>query len=134
MKKLVISMLAALLVPAAAFAAEGMRDGLWQVTTQMEMPGMPMKMPPTVMKHCYTKNDVTDQKKIISNDKNCTVTDLKTSGTKVTWKMKCTGENAATMTGETVFGKDSYSSLMKMNSNGQKMIMKVQGTRLGNCK
>jgi hypothetical protein len=48
--------------------------------------------------------------------------------------MKCTGENAATMTGETVFGSDSYSSVMKMNSHGQNMTMKVKGKRLGNCK
>lgn len=134
MKKAIIIILAVLLVPTVSLAAATMNDGLWEVTTQMEMPGMPMKMPPSVMKHCYTKNDVSDQKKIISRDKNCTVTDMKTSANKVTWKMKCTGENAATMTGETVFGSDSYSSVMKMNSQGQNMTMKVKGKRLGNCK
>jgi hypothetical protein len=134
MKKAIITILAVLLVPTVSLAAATMHEGLWEITTQMEMPGMPMKMPPSVMKHCYTKNDVSDQKKIISRDKNCTVTDMKTSANKVTWKMKCTGENAATMTGETVFGSDSYSSVMKMNSHGQNMTMKVKGKRLGNCK
>ena len=134
MKKVLVAVLVVLLVPAVSFAAKTMQEGLWELTTQMEMPGMPMKMPPTVMKHCYTKSDVSDQKKIISRDKNCTVTDLKTSANKVSWKMKCTGENAATMTGETVFNSDSYTSVMKMNSHGQKMTMKVKGKRLGNCK
>ncbi|RQW87946.1 MAG: DUF3617 family protein [Geobacter sp.] len=134
MKKVLVAVLVVLLVPAVSFAAKTMQEGLWEITTQMEMPGMPMKMPPTVMKHCYTKSDVSDQKKIISRDKNCTVTDLKTSANKVSWKMKCTGENAATMTGETVFNSDSYTSVMKMNSHGQKMTMKVKGKRLGNCK
>lgn len=134
MRKTVFALLAVLLVPAGTFAADTIREGLWEVTTQVEMPGMPMKMPATVMKHCYTKNDVSDQKKIISRDKNCVVTDLKTSANKVTWKMTCTGENAATMTGETVFGDNSYNSVMKMNSHGQKMTMKVKGKRLGNCK
>jgi len=134
MKKVLVAVLVVLLVPAVSFAAKTMQEGLWELTTQMEMPGMPMKMPPSVMKHCYTKNDVSDQKKIISRDKNCTVTDLKTSANKVTWKMKCTGENAATMTGETIFGSDSYSSVMKMKSQGQNMTMKVKGKRLGNCK
>jgi hypothetical protein len=134
MRKILITVLAVLLVPTVSFAAETMREGLWEITTKMEMPGMPMKMPPTVTKHCYTKNDVSDQRKIISRDRNCSVTDLKTSANKVTWKMKCTGENAATMTGETVFGSDSYSSVMKMNSHGQNMTMKVKGKRLGNCK
>ena len=134
MRKAIFTALALLLVPAVTLAADTIREGLWEVTTQMEMPGMPMKMPATVMKHCYTKNDVSDQKKIISRDKNCVVTDLKTSSNKVSWKMKCTGENAATMTGETVFGNDSYTSVMKMNSHGQKMTMKVKGKRLGTCK
>ena len=134
MKKVLCAALAVLLMPVVSLAAEAMRDGLWQMTTEMEMPGMPMKMPPTVMKHCYTKSDVADQKKIISSDKNCAVTDLKTSGNKVSWKMKCTGENAATMTGETVFGSDSYTSVMKMKSQGQDMTMKIKGKRLGNCK
>ena len=134
MKKVLVAVLVVLLVPAVSFAAKTMQEGLWELTTQMEMPGMPMKMPPTVMKHCYTKSDVSDQKKIISRDKNCTVTDLKTSANKVTWKLKCTGENAATMTGETVFDSNSYTSVMNMNSHGQKMTMKVKGKRLGNCK
>jgi hypothetical protein len=133
-RKALFAALAVLFVPAVSLAAEAMRDGLWEVITQLEMPGMPMKMPSTVMKHCYTKSDVSDQKKIISRDKNCTVTDLKTSAKKVSWKMKCTGENAATMTGETVFGSDSYASVMKMKSQGQDMTMKVKGKRLGNCK
>lgn len=134
MRKVILTVLAVLLVPAVSLAADSIREGLWEITTQMEMPGMPMKMPPTVMKHCYTKNDVSDQKNIISRDKNCVVTDLKTSANKVSWKMKCTGENAATMTGETVFGNESYTSVMKMNSHGQKMTMKVKGKRLGTCK
>jgi hypothetical protein len=134
MKKSIIAVLVLLLVPAVSFAAKTMQDGLWEIKTQMEMPGMPMKMPPTVSKHCYTKSDVSDQKKIISRDKNCTVTDLKTFANQVTWKMQCTGKNAATMTGSTIFGIDSYTSVMKMNSHGQTMIMKVGGKRLGNCK
>ncbi|MRR56114.1 MAG: DUF3617 family protein [Deltaproteobacteria bacterium] len=134
MKKMIFTVLSVLLVPAVTFAADTIREGLWEITTQMEMPEMPMKMPPTVMKHCYTKKDVSDQKNIISRDKNCVVSDLKTSSNKVSWKMKCTGENAATMTGETVFSNDSYSSVMKMNSHGQKMTMKVKGKRLGTCK
>lgn len=133
MKKAIFTILAVLLVPAVTLAADTIREGLWEITTQMEMPGMPMKMPATVMKHCYTKNDVSDQKKIISQDKNCSVTDLKKSSNKVTWKMKCSGENAATMSGETIFAADSYTSVMKMNSHGQTMTMKVKGKHLGPC-
>ena len=134
MKKTVIVVLFALVLPAASFAADTMRDGYWELISTMDMPGMPMKMPPTAIKHCYTKEDMKDQKKTITTDKNCTVTDLKQSGNKVTWKMKCTGKNAGDFTGETVYkGGDAYDSTMKMQTQGRTMNMKVKAKRLGNC-
>ena len=133
MKKIAVVVLSALLIPAAGFAGETMREGYWELTTTMEMPGLPMMVPPTKVKHCYTKEDVKDQKKTISTDKNCTVTDLKQSGNKVTWKMTCTGENSGVFTGETVYKSDAYDSTMKMQTQGQTMNMKVKGKRLGNC-
>jgi hypothetical protein len=133
MKKIAVAILTALALPAAVLAADTMRDGYWELITTMEMPGMPMKLAPTRTKHCYTKEDVKDQKKTITTDKNCTVTDLKQSGNKVTWKMKCTGKNGGDFSGETVFKADAYDSSMKMQSQGMTMNMKVNAKRLGNC-
>ena len=123
-------------LPTTILAANGIREGMWEITSQMEMPGMPMQMPPTTIKHCYTKKDVKDEKKVISRDKNCTVTDFKRSGNKVTWKMKCTGKHAGVFSGETVFSGDSYESNMNMQSTAgqvRSMSMKVKGKRIGNC-
>jgi hypothetical protein len=133
MKKSVIAVLFALVLPATCCAADTMRDGNWELITTMDMPGMPMQMPPTKVTHCYSKEDVKDQKKTITTDKNCTVTDLKQSGNKVAWKMKCTGKNAGEFSGETVFKGDAYDSTMKMQTQGQTMNMKVKARRLGNC-
>jgi len=133
MRKIVVAILSALVIPAAGFAADTMREGYWELTTTMEMPGLPMNMPPTKLKHCYTEDDVKDQKRTITTDKNCTVTDLKQSGNKVSWKMKCTGENAGVFSGETVYSRDAYASTMKMQTQGQTMNMKVKGKRLGAC-
>jgi hypothetical protein len=133
MKKIVFVILFALVLPVTCFAADGMRDGYWELISTMEMPGMPMKMAPTKVKHCFSKEDVKDQKKTITTDKNCTVTDLKQSGNKVAWKMKCTGKNAGTFSGETVYKGDAYDSTMKMQSQGQTMNMKINAKRLGAC-
>jgi hypothetical protein len=133
MERIAIAILFTLTLPATCFATDSMREGYWELVTTMEIPGMPMKMPPTKMNHCYTKEDVKDQRKSISTDKNCTVTDLKQSGNKVTWKMTCTGKNAGVFTGETVYQKDAYDSAMKMQAQGQAMHMKVKAKRLGNC-
>lgn len=134
MKKSIVVLFAFLSLPSLAPAAGNMRDGLWEISSQMDMPGMPMKMKPTVVNHCYSKADVADQKKVIARDKNCSVTDLKSSGSKVSWAMKCTGRNAGSMTGETVFGNDSYTSVMHMKSQGHDMTMKVKAKRVGECK
>jgi hypothetical protein len=133
MKKISIALLFTLVLPAAGFAADSMREGYWEMTTTMDMPGMPMQMPPTKTKHCYSKEDVKDQKKAITTDKNCTVTEFKQSGNKLSWKMKCTGQSAGDFSGETVFKSDSYDSTMKVQTQGQIMNMKVKAKRLGVC-
>jgi hypothetical protein len=53
-----------------------MKDGLWEITTNIEMPGMPMKMPAMTHTHCITQeNAVPDNSppaqecKIIENQK-----------------------------------------------------------------
>ncbi len=120
--------------PALSHAATGMREGLWEITSQMEFPGMPMKTPNSVIKHCYSKEDVKDRKNVISADKNCTVTDMKTTGNKMNWTMKCTGENSGTITGETTFGNDSYTTVMHTNLKGYSMTTTMKAKRLGDCK
>ena len=138
MKKMkhVLAVLVLVSLPSAVLAADGIREGLWEITSQMDVPGMPMAMPATTVRHCYTKEDVKDQKKVITTDKDCKVTDLKSSGSKVSWKMVCTGKNAGTFTGETAFSGDSYNSVMHMQSEGGKgssMTIKAKGKRVGNC-
>lgn len=131
MKFIMVVFLLLMAVPLTCAAVE-MQDGLWELTTVMDMPGM--KMPPQKMKHCYTKEDVKDQKKMVNNNKDCTVTELNTIGNKVSWKMKCTGKNAGTSSGETTFTGDSYDSIIKMQSQGMAMNMKTKGKRIGACK
>ena len=131
LKCILVASLLLMFVPLTCVAVE-MHDGLWELTTVMDMPGM--KMPPQKMKHCYTKEDVKDQKKMVNNNKDCTVTELNSIGNKVSWKMKCTGKNAGSFSGETTFTDDSYDSNMKMQSQGMAMNMKTKGKRIGACK
>lgn len=133
MKKIVIALLSTLVIPAVGIAAETMREGYWELTTTMEMPGMPMKMPPTQIKQCFTKEDVQDQKTAISTNKDCTVTESNKIGNKVTWKMKCTGQSAGDSSGVTEFNGDSFETTMKMETQGQAMNMNIKARRLGNC-
>lgn len=133
MKKIAVALLSVLIIPVVGFAAANMRDGLWEMTTTVEMPGMPMQIPPTQVKHCFTKEDVKDQKKAIAGSDDCIVSDLKETGNKVTWKMKCKGDSAGEFSGQTVFSGDSFETIMKMQAEGQDMTMNVKARRLGEC-
>ena len=53
----------ALVVP--AYAAGPAKAGKWQTTVEMEMEGMPMKMPPTTFTHCITKEQAENSESAI---------------------------------------------------------------------
>ena len=118
------------------------RDGNWQVTMEMDMPGMPQKMPPMTLTQCLTKADADDPTKPAPQGRgaapsNCKVSDSKIEGNKVSWSMRCEGDNPMTGTGEMVYSGDTYLGTMKMTTGrgGQAMTMtmKYSGKRLGGC-
>ena len=51
---------AALAVCATLFAQGPRKDGEWEITMKMDMPGMPMQMPPIVTKKCISAADAND--------------------------------------------------------------------------
>jgi hypothetical protein len=119
------------------------RDGNWQVTMEMNMPGMPQGMPPMTMTQCVTKAEAEDPSKLVPQGgrggppPECKVTDQKIDGNKITWSMRCEGANPMTGTGEFVYSGDSYVGTMQMTTGrgGQPMTMtmKYTGKRLGDC-
>jgi len=143
--------LAAVIGCSVAVFAQGMRDGKWEMTTQIEMAGMPAgrgmpTMPPTTQ--CITKEQAADPQKLLAQvpqrggqQNDCKVSDLKTTGNKTIWTIKCTTPNQIDATGEVVYGNDTLESTMTMNMQmargGQtmpvQMTTKTTGKRLGDC-
>jgi hypothetical protein len=118
------------------FAAEGkspMKPGKWQITITMDMPGMPMKMPPMTFTNCITKEQAENPQppKAKQND-DCKVSDYKMDGNVVTWSMKCEKQN---MTGEgkITFSSDSYEGESHMKMGEMEMSQKYAGKYLGEC-
>jgi hypothetical protein len=126
------------LLPVSAFAAGGMQPGLWEVTTRMEMAGMPM--PPQTVRHCYTRQDVENGDRTVpqADDKNCKIKDYKLKGNTATWSIVCTGKNAMSGTGTMTTSATSFSgkSNYKMRDNGDtmNMVSHMTGKRIGDCK
>jgi hypothetical protein len=121
----------------SALAQSPRRDGRWEVKTEMEMPGMPMKMPAMTTTQCITKEQAEDPQRSVPQGRgapnNCKVLDYKVAGNKVTWSMKCEGPEAMSGTGEITYGENTYDGVMKMERQGQTMMMKYTGKRLGDC-
>jgi hypothetical protein len=128
---------AVLLLPATVQAAGSpMQDGLWEISSTMSMPGMPYNIPPTKVTHCYTKEDLKENQRIIPKQEgDCKVTDVKYSGSRMTWKMVCSGESASKGEGEIVYkGATAYEGSMKMETQGMVMTSKYRAKRIGACK
>ena len=126
-----------LVLASNAAAQNPMRPGRWEVTMQMEMPNMPMQMPAQKVTQCVTAEQIKDPGSALpqgpNNPNACKVSDHKTSGNTVTWKVACTGPEAMTGSGEMKFEGDTYVGLMKMTTSRGEMTMKYSGKRLGEC-
>lgn len=128
--------LAVLLSPLAA-VAEG-SDEQWEVTTKMEMQGMPMAMPGLTNTVCLPKNRKSDEE-LVPKDKNsdCKMSDVKQSGNKMTYRMTCTGKHPMSGDGEIEHSGDSYRGRMHVvgDMEGQQvdMTQSFSGKRIGTC-
>jgi hypothetical protein len=135
MKK-VLATLAVLALPAVALGADaGMSEGLWEISASMDVPGMPFKLPPQKVQHCYTKEELAKTDGVPEQQKDCKMVENKKVGNKVTWKVVCTGKNKGKGEGEIVFtSATSYDGWMKFDADGQVMTTKYTAKRLGDCK
>ena len=99
--RVLLALLAAGLVASATSTptlAQG-KDDLWEITTKMEMPGMPMAMPAQTQRLCVAKGGKDDD--YIPKREGCRVQDSKRVGNKVSYRMVCTGKDSMTVAGET---------------------------------
>ena len=104
---------------------------LWESTSQMAIPGMPMQMPAQTAKVCSAK---TWTKPPPGGDKSCVSSDYKMVGNKATWKMQCSGQMPMQGTGEITFdGSDSYTGAIQATSQGTNMTIKLSGKKVGTC-
>jgi hypothetical protein len=122
----------AALAVSSVVSAQG-KDDLWEMTSKIDMPGMPMAVPAQVNRVCISKNHRDED--LIPRRDNCRVTESKRTGTKLTYKMECTGNEAMTMVGDLTLGSNAYDGQMRMTITKTKdtMNMALSGKRVGDC-
>ena len=99
------ALVCALVVP--AYAAGIGKAGKWQMTMEMDMPGMPMKMPPVSVTHCVTKEQAENPEAAIpknNRDSDCKYSDVKVDGSTVSWKVECAKSKTCAVPRATIAG------------------------------
>ena len=109
-----------------------MKDGLWEISTKVEIPGMPMEVPAMTHTQCITKeNAVPDSSQ---PDQECKIIENHVDGDIVTWQMQCdTPEGKAEATGEITYTGNTFKGVIKMKMQGMEMLQKLTGKRIGDC-
>ncbi|MBI3374735.1 MAG: DUF3617 family protein [Betaproteobacteria bacterium] len=125
-------------VCAAQAAPPNMRPGMWEITTSVEMPGLPTQMPPQSIRHCYKAEDLKESRDTLPADKTCKVDEFRQEGNTVRWKMSCKGdEGPMSGSGEIAYAGHSYSGTVAMagKAGGQSfnVTQKYSGRRIGDC-
>lgn len=112
------------------------KPGKWQIKMQMEMPGVPMKLPAVNTTVCLTEEDLKDPQSAVPNDpkSDCEVGDYEVDGNTIRWTVDCPSQQMKG-SGEITFNADGtgYEGAMKMNLSGQEMSTKYTATHQGAC-
>jgi hypothetical protein len=113
-----------------------MREGNWEMTMKMSIPGMGMEMPPMKQTQCVTAAMIKDPQASLPKGPgsgDCKVSDYKFSGSTATYKMVC-AQPPMTAVGEMKYsGSDAYTGTITIDSSGQKMSMTYDAKRVGDC-
>ena len=135
-KSLVFATVLSLIFAVAAFAAPNYKEGLWEITTTMNMPGMPKEMMrPMKNTICMTKQNAVPQQPQQKGEQQCKMTNQRTVGNKVSWTMTC--KNGTVSNGEITYSKTSYagSQTTTTSQGGRQTTIKstMSGKYLGPC-
>lgn len=111
------------------------QEGMWEITSTTEMPGMPMAIPPVRHSQCLTQQDLVPRGSA-DRQGECQVSDIRTSGNTVSWKIACSSPGGSTSgSGSITYAGTSMNGTMTMTvPGGMQMTTRLTGRRTGECK
>jgi hypothetical protein len=117
---------------ACAPAGPNMKEGLWEITTKMEIPGMPMQFPPQTHTQCLTQTDLVPTS--VEPDQDCKVVKKDIKGDTVTWVMKCkTSEGTAVLNGRITYQGETFEGVVKVEQGDTEITQTMSGRWIGTC-
>lgn len=116
-----------------------MKEGKWEITAEISMKGLPIKMPAMSHEQCLTKEELIPQDLGPQAVPNCTVADQKTSGDTVSWNMVCKdGSMESKSDGTITYHGDTFAGTINMTMSGGPVSITststITGKYLETCK
>jgi hypothetical protein len=135
-KKIFISLVVISLFLFSGTALAGgsnMKEGLWEITVKMEMPGMPRQMPAQKYTHCLKKDNMVPHKEEPGQECKMVKRDIK--GDTVSWVVECkTREGTAVSNGRVTYKGETFEGIVKVKHAGMEMTQHMSGRWIGQCK
>lgn len=122
-------------------AARNQKPGKWEISSEVDMPGMTQKMPPMTHTICITKEDLEKPESMVPKPmrrggeerSDCKISDLKEESGSVSWTMNCGGDHPMTGTGKISYTAESYTGNMDMKMGEREVKIKYSGKYAGEC-
>ena len=116
-----------------AIAGQEIKEGRWDVTTSIEMSGMPVELPPVTHSQCITKENLVPDTKQQHGD--CVISHSQVNSNTVSWTVTCeTNEGTMTGNGEIIYQSDSFKGGLNMELNSPQGVMTMASTMTGQYK
>lgn len=109
-----------------------LKEGLWEITMRMEVPGMPVQMPPQTYTQCLTQKEAVPQRE--EPAQGCKIVKKDIKGDTVSWVVECkTNEGTAVSDGNITYKGDTFEGIIKMKQRGMEVTQRLSGRWIGNC-
>ncbi|MCF6266903.1 MAG: DUF3617 domain-containing protein [Desulfuromusa sp.] len=112
-----------------------MNDGLWEISTKMDMANLPFAIPPMTYTSCLTKEDLIPVRSDQAEQNECKVTQQKIHADTISWTVVCDmDEGKITSSGTVTYKGDSFHGEMTVApEGGGSMHQTMSGRRIGPC-
>jgi hypothetical protein len=120
---------------ALAQGASPMREGNWELSMKINLPGME-GAPPVKQTQCLTAAMLKDPASAMPSGPgaDCKVSDYKQTANVATYKVACSQPVALNATGEMRYsGTDAYTGTITIDMGGQNMVVAIDAKRIGDC-
>jgi hypothetical protein len=118
-------------------AESKIKKGLWEVTAEIEMQGLPISLPAVTTQQCFDEDHYVP--KSAQQNENCAVSQQQVNGSTIQWTILCQKQEGTLKgNGEIKYSGDQFTGFLNMilsNKDGQLQMNNImKGRYLGPCK